>query len=953
MRDFLNMEKRLSKLSGKFLFKKNKNLNNQEGSAIIIALLVMVLLLGFVAFAVSRTSNETITASNDVEETKTFEAGQASLEIMTHNFNKIFDYKLSPSDADLHGTNGVEKKFPTDFTGEYDFEQKIDQTRDAEEVVMTGQQFQGLRALRDEWQIDTTATDKNSGVQVALRRRFFNNLIPIFQFGIFYEDDLEFHPGPKFAFGGRVHSNRHIYMKSGNLLKFTSKVTAAGQILTDVMRNGDSSGTYTDKIKIQNAAGTFVSLNNDMGSALRDTVNGSPVINQADMPVAYRNANWKANEVLFQGNLLAEQAELELPLRKASKLAGNPLDYIEIIKRGKAVGDLLNASNPVTTGTADSVITAQERYYNKTGIRISLADSKAKLPGCASGIGTGATANDCGIRLDGDSSGDGSEPGSGARGYKPRKMGTEYQATTLNGERFYRGSGTETWIKIETVEWNESTNTVKTVDITQDILALGMTEAASAIYDGGYKFAIYDGTTDYYLKNIDQRSIFKLQRFIFGDGVVDSSSAFITDKSWNGKNYNFVVASASVGSVDDGTFGDFSGDNTAHMKAAYIDGFTDAKIVPFPIKMFDAREGIYNDNMNTSSFGSNKVPAAGVLSMVDIDVANLRKFLNGDFDSEMPADTPFFTANARKFKATDIPESNGWVLYISDRRGDKDFDGEYDMEDIYGSTATFGNDGIKQYGEDVNDDGFLQMDYGSGGEAVKYSVGVFKGIAATLEHRYYRRGIRLINGQTLPGIYDTATPANTRGFTAASENGVYTLGNYNATGISSVGEPTTSEEYLPQDQPTHIPASIAADAVTILSNKWTDAGSFKNAFNLNGRVPNETTVRFAMISGDTRSSLIETGEPDQGGTDMQLAGGVHNFKRFLEKWDGIRVNYAGSLINLYNSRNSNAAFKCCVKVYGAPNRNWVFDETFLNPTRLPPGTPYFQTIQLTGFQRVN
>ena len=113
----------------------------------------------------------------------------------------------------------------------------------------------------------------------------------------------------------------------------------------------------------------------------------------------------------------------------------------------------------------------------------------------------------------------------------------------------------------------------------------------------------------------------------------------------------------------------------------------------------------------------------------------------------------------------------------------------------------------------------------------------------------------------------------------------------------------------------------------------------------------ETTVRFAMLSGDARSSF--EGTPNQGGGDPRLTGGVHNFKRFLENWNGARLNYAGSLINLYNARNNNGAFKCCAKVYSPPTRNWVFDTSFLDPTRLPPGTPFFQTIQLTGFQRVN
>ena len=186
-----------------------------------------------------------------------------------------------------------------------------------------------------------------------------------------------------------------------------------------------------------------------------------------------------------------------------------------------------------------------------------------------------------------------------------------------------------------------------------------------------------------------------------------------------------------------------------------------------------------------------------------------------------------------------------------------------------------------------------------------------------------------LNGTQLPGKYDSVSPANTKGFTVASENGVYVLGNYNATGIAKVSTPTISTDYLPQDTADHIPASIAADAVTVLSKSWTDGNSFVNPFKLSSRKASETTVRFAMLAGDTQSSLNAT--PNQGGSDPRLAGGVHNFKRFLEDWGSVRLNYSGSLINLYNSHNNNGAFKCCGVVYSPPTRNWIFDSTFLDP----------------------
>jgi hypothetical protein len=363
------------------------------------------------------------------------------------------------------------------------------------------------------------------------------------------------------------------------------------------------------------------------------------------------------------------------------------------------------------------------------------------------------------------------------------------------------------------------------------------------------------------------------------------------------------------------------------------------------------------------------------MSVVDIDMANLRRFLRGDFDT-------LFTNG---LDSGDIPQKEGWVIYVSDRRGDYDFDGEFDMEDVYGQAD--GNSPSLQLGEDANANGNLDMrmctsstDTTCEGELYRTRT-LFPDQAAANDHKYYRRAVRLINGTVLPGIYHpdggtscivstSAAPDGICGVTISSENGVYVKGNYNATHVTSVpvNGNTPSENYRPKDTETHIPAAIIADGVTILSNAWDDAKSFKYPYNLPqreaGKHPDDpttstdTTIRFAMIAGDTIASKQAT--PHQGGISPRLNGGVHNFKRFLERWTNPNLstwsrnlNYSGSLINLFNSRNANGSFKCCDMVYNPPVRNWVFDATFREPTRLPPATPYFQYVQTTGFERTN
>jgi hypothetical protein len=920
---------------------KIKQGSNQEGTATIIAVMIMSLLTGFVALAISRTTNETMAMSNDIAETRAFSAAQASLENMTLNADSKFDIKL-----DLNSTDEAQIKAskPEGFT-EYEFKQTIQKIRTGEVVDATGETFQGLKQIRDEWELSAAVSDPKTSVQSILRRRFFNNRIPLFQFGIFYDDDLEFHPGPRFDFGGRVHSNGNLFLSASTGLYFSSKVSATKDIVTDIARNGDSWNKWGENVYVKSGQGVYVKLDHTKGSAQNGVVNGVNLYaGNADFPALYETANWDVISKPFGGNLISRLKRLDLPIRLAA--GGNQIDYFELVKRGKDVGDKWNdgtgtvsapSISPVNSTNADSIITSQQRYSNGSGIRVSLSDSQDRLPGCAT------TPANCGVRLDGTYG--------GTVGYLPLALKNGTQATRLNGERF-AVTGKQMWIKVELVNNDRSAGTITANDITQDILSLGITEQAPTITGtvNGNPYTYFSVTGS----DRDSRSIIKLQRFVMPGSVIKSNSAYLTDYNWDGKNYNFAVtddanAATLVDDINPNTgLADLS---ARQVSASILGGTKTVKVVPYPIMMFDTREGVYDYDL---SLNTANLPRNGVMSMVDIDVNNLRRFFNGEFDNLLPTTgTPYTVSTSGiSLKSSSVPQDRGWVFYVSDRRGDFDFDGEYDMEDIYGN-----NDGILQYGEDINKNGTLQANYGTlaanytDAEAPRYSDTWSPDVASVVNTKYYRRGVRLTNGTIIPGIYDSDTPQYTKGFAFASENGVYVKGNYNATGVSYQGTPTAAIGFLPQNTVEHIPASISADAITALSNAWQDSNSFSSPYSTSARNADDTTMRFAMLAGDPMSSL--KAEPDQGGSDKRLGGGVHNFKRFLEDWNSNYLNYSGSLINMFNSHNSNGTFKCCSKVYSPPNRNWVFDTTFLDPNRLPPATPFFQSISLTGFQRVN
>ncbi len=156
--------------------------------------------------------------------------------------------------------------------------------------------------------------------------------------------------------------------------------------------------------------------------------------------------------------------------------------------------------------------------------------------------------------------------------------------------------------------------------------------------------------------------------------------------------------------------------------------------------------------------------------------------------------------------------------------------------------------------------------------------------------------IRLTEGEQLAGP-----------LTIASDNPVYTLGDYN----------TVNKQ----------PAAIMADALTILSNGWDDT---KSSWSRDSRMASQTTVNASYMTGNTESA---------GG---DYSGGFENLPRFLENWDGVEFKWRGSAVDLWYSRQSTGDWGG--SYYTPPDRNWAFDPDLLDASKLPPGTPRVNVV---------
>lgn len=164
-------------------------------------------------------------------------------------------------------------------------------------------------------------------------------------------------------------------------------------------------------------------------------------------------------------------------------------------------------------------------------------------------------------------------------------------------------------------------------------------------------------------------------------------------------------------------------------------------------------------------------------------------------------------------------------------------------------------------------------------------------------------GVRLIKGEVLPQT----------GLTVATMNPLYVQGNYN------IGDNQGGQV---------VAASLMGDAITVLSENWEDSESMNG---LASRRASQTKINAALIGGIV---------PSGGGF---YSGGMENLVRLLEDWSSRELNINGSYVVLFESEIATAPWGT-YDVYNTPRRRYSFDENFLNPNLLPPGTPEVRMV---------
>lgn len=946
----------------------------EAGSTLLSALLIMMLLSAMLMGFMAVVQSDQRAGFTNRDQTTSYAAAHAGLEQLTADLGELFATNYNPTGTMVNGLVGT----PPTLNGGISFEapgggpgyqihfddDNGDGFPDPEDLNEDGVPdppreigsgpYQGLKGTVTPYEIEVTARTEG-GSETRMRRTMQTVLIPAFQFGIFSENDLSFFAGPNFDFGGRVHTNSNLFLAegNGNTLWLRDRVTAVGEVVRTNLSNGWlTSSNYTGTVRlirypgdttgyaITTAQGSWSASSPQMPPAPEPGVIPSPGGNEpawTTLSVSTTNGNIK--------NARTGARPLVLPL---VQMGAEPIDLI----RRPAAGSNEDTANAAVYG---------QRYYTRSSVRILLSDTAADITGLP-GVTADAPQQ---LSLLANMAQAPPQPA----GWWKTSTTNKYAAFSESGaptapvsENYWAPGGAWTpagtplvdgFIKIEI----QRTNGVW-VDVTSDILALG--------YTGRRLSHLSPGT--------DTTSAL---------GPLSSSSYYYNDLVFGVPNNSGTTPTCATEPNPDAVIR-LQRVRDDH-NPLYDCGLNAGALSPnrfdfIPNVLYDPREGSMRDS---STFKTAQYPVAlgGVMHYVELDVRNLVRWLNG-------------TTGAGGFGPLVEFSDGGYVVYFSDRRTNQRVNGletgEYGFEDFVNPAAlTTLPNGQLDEGEDINgidadNDGNDLDVYGqvpilpalrtsatANGTAVTTALRPWSTAtmreARTNPPLHFRRALKLVNAAgaaaTAPG--STVSPLTLlplgRGLTVVAENPVYVQGNYN----TGVGTGTS----FGAAQTDHRPAAVIADAVTLLSNSWNDLRTFvykpQNTatdcetgvtgtnpcfgnFNPDRRTATTTWYRMGIVAGKGLSFT----KPSWASQDFGTDGGAHNFLRFVEDWGGQTLNYRGSIISFFMSRQGVGTYKCCENVYSPPTRGYRFDTEFLTMALLPPKSPAFRDVNTLTFRQL-
>ena len=282
-----------------------KQLKNERGFTLLIflSLLLMLTMIGIAGVMTSTTDVDI--AGNDLKSISALYAAEAGLEKAVSEIRTGYTTTGLPPSPLPGCTFNLGNLTVTYNT--------VDNGPATQKQLTTGA-YRGLYALVKSFAVTADASHTGSGAATRIVQEVEDALIPLFQFAVFYEDDLEIYPGPNMTLGGRVHTNKNMYLGTHATLSIDSYTTAARNIYYG-RKPGSGQGLGTEgNININDRDGVYQNMKNGDETYLDCT-----------------DPDWVSESLARWGGMVEDQTygitELNLPV----VTSGDPID---LIKRG-------------------------------------------------------------------------------------------------------------------------------------------------------------------------------------------------------------------------------------------------------------------------------------------------------------------------------------------------------------------------------------------------------------------------------------------------------------------------------------------------------------------------------------------------------------------------------------------------------------------------------------------
>lgn len=301
-----------------------KSRGTQKGAVLVLTVVLTSVLLFVATTAAIRSIGQARVTARDVDDVRTFCAAEAGVEWGAGELQALLLNNLSPSQQDLDA-------LPQPSLDGFQFTAYsiVPQGSLGQEVIQIGD-YIGLTAYIQKYLVTCEARGKRRSARID--RVIEHQFIPLFQFGVFYDEDLEIFPGPEMNFAGRIHTNSDLYIGAVTRITCDSYVTVVGEIWH--FRKDSDHEDLPGPVEIRDQHGIY-----------QDMWTGSYWLDE-------RQSTWEMESIERWGGMVRDAAhgthDLTLPLPPAS-------DMYEIIERGQP---------------GDSPELIEARYWYKACIRI-------------------------------------------------------------------------------------------------------------------------------------------------------------------------------------------------------------------------------------------------------------------------------------------------------------------------------------------------------------------------------------------------------------------------------------------------------------------------------------------------------------------------------------------------------------------------------------------------------